>query len=290
MSSGAMSLRLFGSLWAHGGDMEWLLQACQAGRFDGIEAPSPLEAQARRELRERLDGANAAFIAEVCTAGSYVPRRDAGVEEHGESFRQGVERAVEMGALFVTSMAGCDAWSVDQSVQFFGAADDVAREHGVVASFETHRGRSLYNPWTTRDVLRQLPKLRITCDFSHWCVVCERLVDSEAEALALCFERAHHIHARVGYEQGPQVSDPSAPEYLDALQAHERWWSAIWEAHKQQGRAFSTMTPEFGPDGYLHQLPHTQMPVADLKAVNGWMARRQRERFAPRTHAALIHS
>jgi sugar phosphate isomerase/epimerase len=276
----AMHLRLFGSLWAHEGDWEWLFQSCERGRFGGIEAPPPEEPQARHELRARLEAAGAAFIAEICTAGSYVPRREAGLEEHLQSFQEGLGRATECNALFVTSMAGCDAWSVEQSVQFFGAAHEMARQHGIAASFETHRGRSFFNPWTTRDVLQQLPDLRLTCDFSHWCVVCERLVDSEAQVLAMCFERAHHVHARVGYEQGPQVPDPSAPEYAAALHAHERWWSAIWEAHRQQGRAFTTMTPEFGPDKYLQQLPHTQMPVADLKVVNAWMADRQRARFA----------
>ncbi len=39
------------------------------------------------------------------------------------------------------------------------------------------------------------------------------------------------------------------------------------------------MTPEFGPDGYLHQLPFTAQPVADLAEINTWMAGRQRARF-----------
>jgi hypothetical protein len=39
------------------------------------------------------------------------------------------------------------------------------------------------------------------------------------------------------------------------------------------------MTPEFGPDGYLHTLPFSRMPVAELPTINRWMAERQRERF-----------
>ena len=42
----------------------------------------------------------------------------------------------------------------------------------------------------------------------------------------------------------------------------------------------STLTPEFGPPPYLHTLPHTNVPVADLAAVCDWMASRQRDRFA----------
>ncbi len=52
------------------------------------------------------------------------------------------------------------------------------------------------------------------------------------------------------------------------------------------------MTPEFGPDGYLHVLPFHGSPVANLDQVNHWMARRVRENFAihsvPRGMPALI--
>ena len=34
------------------------------------------------------------------------------------------------------------------------------------------------------------------------------------------------------------------------------------------------MTPEFGPDGYLHTLPYKKAPVADLDNINRWMAKR----------------
>ena len=131
----------------------------------------------------------------------------------------------------------------------------------------------------TRDILSQLPALKLTCDFSHWCVVCERLIDTEAEILSLCARHAHHIHTRVGYDQGPQVPHPAAPEFRAALEAHERWWSQIWQEQSARGRTTSTLTPEFGPDGYLHCQPFTGQPVADLNEINRWMARRERQQF-----------
>ena len=190
------------------------------------------------------------------------------------------EIAVESNPLFLTVIAGCDAWSLEQSVEFFGRALAIGRGAGIPLSFETHRSRSFFNPWITRDILRQLPELKLTCDFSHWCVVCERLIDTEPDVLALCARRAHHIHARVGYDQGPQVPHPAAPECAGALAAHERWWRQIWDSQSHRGLAVSTLTPEFGPDGYLHCLPFSGEPVADLAAVNAWMAQRQRQNFA----------
>ncbi len=75
---------------------------------------------------------------------------------------------------------------------------------------------------------------------------------------------------------------PAAPEYRPALEAHERWWRRIWQAQAERGVAVSTMTPEFGPDGYLHCAPFTQTPVGDLDEINAWMASRERRQFAQR--------
>lgn len=274
-----MQLLLFKTLWGNALPIGEAAERAAAEGYDGLEAPAPQSSAARHEMGRALQGNGLKYIAEICTAGSYVPRRDATIAQHLESLRENLENAAELSPLFVTSMAGCDAWSVSQSVEFFGKADELASTRGVVASFETHRGRSFFNPWTTRDVLLQLPQLRITCDFSHWCVVCERLIDTETEVLELCFERAHHVHARIGHAQGAQASDPNAPEYAGELAAHERWWEAIWKLQNAREYSRTTMTPECGPDGYMPLLPYTRQPVADVEAVNAWMMRRQRARF-----------
>ncbi len=72
---------------------------------------------------------------------------------------------------------------------------------------------------------------------------------------------------------------PAAPMYREALEAHERWWAQIWQSQFTRGVAVATMTPEFGPDGYLHFLPFTGIPVADLVQINTWMAERQQQHF-----------
>jgi hypothetical protein len=274
-----MELHLFKTLWGHEGKLDDAIAACREQDFRGVEGPVPHSAQARREFHDQLDAAGLEYIAEICTAGSYVPDRYATPAAHLESLRRQAEAAAECEPLFLTVIAGCDAWSVSQSADFFGEALRVANQPGATMSFETHRSRSLFNPWTTRDLLRQLPELKLTCDYSHWCVVCERLIDTEPEVLALCAERAFHVHARVGYAQGPQVPHPAAPEYREALEAHERWWSQIWRSQAARGMTVSTLTPEFGPDDYLHRLPFSGTPVADLWTINTWLAARQKRRF-----------
>jgi hypothetical protein len=197
---------------------------------------------------------------------------------HLADFRAQVSLGAETGAVFLTCLAGSDSWPLSRAIEFYGSALELGRASGVELSFETHRSRPTFNPWATAELLRALPELRLTCDFSHWCVVCERLVDDDA-ALALAIARARHIHARVGYAQGPQVPEPRAPEYSLELAAHEEWWRRILLRAREHGSPSFTVTPEFGPDGYLQHLPFTNVPVADLVDINRWMAARQRARF-----------
>ena len=43
------------------------------------------------------------------------------------------------------------------SQQFYAEVLATEREMGVAVAHETHRGRILYNPWATRDLLRLFP-------------------------------------------------------------------------------------------------------------------------------------
>ena len=268
-----MKVCLFASAWAFGG-----LSACQreveSGLFDGIEGPPPeTAAQARELYRAQLP-----YIAEICSGGSYSPASAVSVERHFQDFQTQVTRAVEANALFCSCLVGSDSWPLPVAIDFLARALSFGSELGTLLSFETHRSRPTFHPWVTAELLRALPELQLTCDFSHWCVVCERLPDDEA-VLGLAISRARHVHARVGYAQGPQVPDPRAPEYEKELLAHEGWWRRIALEARARGQELLTVTPEFGPDGYLQQAPFSQQPVADLGELNRWMARRQREKL-----------
>ena len=275
-----MELRIFKTLWGFTGTYAQAIAEARAAGMHGIEGPAPEAAQPRAELRALLREHACDYIAEITTAGSYVPQRTASLTEHLESFRIKLAASAELEPLFVTCLGGCDAWPETQSLDFFAGAMEMAEHVGLTVSFETHRGRSLFNPWVTQRIVQALPKIKLTCDFSHWCVVCERLIDTELEVIDVIAQHAHHIHARVGYDQGPQVPHPAAPEYEYALRAHQRWWESIWRAQLQRNYSISTMTPEFGPDGYLHCAPFSQAPVADLWEINTWMAREQQRHFA----------
>jgi len=278
-----MELALFKTLWGHDGSLADAIQLCQEAGFRGIEAPAPLDPIARTVFFEALQSAGLEWIAEISTCtphGVFVPLPGCTVEEHLESLEDGILRSMEGAPRFINTMAGYDAWSLAEAVRFFEGVVSLQDKHDIIISAETHRGRSTYSPWLTRDILKAVPDLRITCDFSHWCVVSERLIlDEEIEILELAASYAHHIQPRVGYNQGPQVPDPRAPEYAEALAAHERWWTVVWDSMAARGVRDFTMTPEFGPDGYLQCAPFSQLPVADLWDINRWIGQRQRQHF-----------
>lgn len=275
-----MKLQLCKTVWGHTGSLIEAAQLATEAEFNGLEAPVPADESSVEEFADILHASKLFWIQEICTAGSYVPRRHADIAEHLQDFESQLQRGKLIGARFANIMGGCDAWEIDDSVRFFSEAQNIADRLGVVCSFETHRGRSFFTPWNTVKILDRLPELKVTCDFSHWAVVCERLMDSEWDAITRVAQQAHHVHGRVGYDQGPQVPHPGAPEYAEALASHQRCWEAVWESQYKRGYSQVTMTPEFGPDGYLHTLPFTGAPIADLWDLNRWIGATEAEHFS----------
>ena len=202
------------------------------------------------------------------------------VREHLDSLRRQIEDCLEHQPLFINAHSGSDTWSLAETEDFYGAALELEQRFGVTIAHETHRQRCFGNPWTTRSILERFPGLKLTCDFSHWVCVAERLLEDCGPIIQLAAQHCHHVHARVGYEEGPQVPDPRAPEWAGHVDAHERWWDTIWAWQRQHGFAVSTLTPEFGPAPYLHTLPFSQTPAGNLADICDWQARRQAGRFA----------
>lgn len=274
-----MELKLFKTLWGHNGTLELAIDQLLAADMHGIESPPPASVAKQEYMAGVLRSHELDYIAEVTTAGSYVPERRASLQQHLASLETKLQSCTDLNPLFVNCIGGCDAWPEAQSVEFFGRAIELADQYSIPINFETHRSRSLFNPWVTLRILEQIPAMRLTADFSHWCVVCERLLDTELDVIHALADRVHHVHARVGYDQGPQVPDPRAPEYQYALAAHQSWWEIIWQAQAEAHYGLTTMTPEFGPDGYLHEQPFTRKPVADLWALNLWLAKTEQQHY-----------
>jgi hypothetical protein len=200
-----MQLLLTRHLWGITESWEQVFPRIQAEGYGAIEAPLPAPADQAR-FRALLDQYGFAYIAMIFTGGS-------SPAEHLHSFRAQVEASRVLQPVMINSHSGRDAWDEAQSREFFSGA--LAFEAGLdlPVAHETHRGRSMFNPWITQRLLGQFEHLRLCCDLSHWVCVSERLLDGELDIIEQCAQRCILLHARVGYEQGPQVPDPRAPEY-----------------------------------------------------------------------------
>lgn len=275
----AFKLETFRSLWGFQGTWEQAAREAQAAGFDGIEARMPSDDQERQAFAHFLHQNQLPYIGILFTSAPVLPRQSDSPEDHLDDLARQLQQIQELSPRFVNVLAGNDRWSLAQQVDFFGRAMEIGMSSGLTCVFETHRARSLFSPWITLELIKQLPDLRFTSDISHWVVTCERLLNDPCDDLTPFIERVHHIQARVGYDQGPQVPHPAAPEYAETLAFHQQHWAAIWEAQRNAGQQVTTLTPEFGVDGYLHHLPFTDAPVADLWQLNRWMADCERRHF-----------
>ncbi|MBI5961498.1 MAG: sugar phosphate isomerase/epimerase [Chloroflexi bacterium] len=261
-----MKLLVFRAFWGMTGSAAEQIERIAAAGYDGVEGAPP-EDMPRAEFLRRLDEHKLALI-----LGAAVDSRD--------QLEPTLKRLADYGPLKIDLHSGRDSFSREQGRAFFETALRLEESIGIPVGHETHRGRVFFSPWDTAFYLREFPSLKIVADYSHWVNVCERLPDDQAEALVLANQRAIHVHGRVGYEEGPQVPDPAAPEYAPQLAWHEKHWQQIRQFQLERGADVFTFTPEFGPPPYLHTLPHTGAPVADLWNICLWGATRARQQFA----------
>lgn len=270
-----MKLRTYKPLWGMTGTLEQQFRQIAEGGYEGVETGLPTP-ENEPEFRDLLRKYKLDYVPMVFTAGK-------NWREHLESFRTQLKRAVMFSPLIVNVHSGRDWFKPEDQISYFEQALSIGRVvedfHGIPVLHETHRTRMLYTPRETGVLLRKFPELKITADFSHWTVVCESMLDDQQDDLLLACRRTWHIHGRVGYEEGPQVPDPRAPEFKKYVDKHEQWWDITVATQRAMGREIMTFTPEFGPPNYLHALPYSKQPVGDLWEICKYMNDRFRKRF-----------
>ncbi|MGM0878175.1 MAG: sugar phosphate isomerase/epimerase family protein [Bacillota bacterium] len=261
-----MELKLVKALWGMTEPLETCFKKIKEAGYSGVESPLP-DHDVENQFKELLEKYELDYVPQVVTRVDYLA-----------SFESQVERALGFSPLLINSHSAKDDMLYDDQLHFFESAVKIEKEANVTIVHETHRGRSMFTPWNTARLLNDINDLKINADFSHWCSVCESLLEDQSENLEIVIKRAYQIHLRVGYPGGPQVPDPRAPEYINELITHENWWKQIYLKRKEDGHSFLTVVPEFGPPPfYMHTLPYTNQPVSDLWTINLWMASRFKE-------------
>jgi sugar phosphate isomerase/epimerase len=104
------------------------------------------------EAADQLRQADLRLVVELVTGGDYVPDLAAGVADQLADLEQQLEACSSLAPLKVTVITGSDSWSWSEQERFWSRALALAEASGLAVSFETHRSRSLANPWAMAEL------------------------------------------------------------------------------------------------------------------------------------------
>lgn len=242
-------------------DTELFLQRAKNDNYDATEFYLNEASESPEELLELHEKYGLKIIAQFLTEGN-------NFFEHLQSIDRLSEKALKCEPLLVNCHPGKDYFTFDENLTILQKLSNLSSETGILFTAETHRGRSTYSLIETIKYLEAIPELYLTADFSHWMVVHESNLMNQKEHLKIAISRSRHIHASVGYEEGPQIPDPRAPEWIAHLNNHLAIWQKIVDNCYSLGHDYITITPEFGLPNYLHTLPFTNKPVGDVWEIN----------------------
>ncbi len=269
-------LKIFNTDWGFDGSRDAFCTKIKAAGYDGLETSWPDDAKDREALFAALKKHNL-DVGFLCGTGGI------NAEEHFNNFKKIVTAAAKQSLqkpLYINCHAAKDFYSYEENKKFIDSTLALSKETGIQILHETHRGRILFAAHITKQFIQKIPELRVTLDISHWCNVHESLLADQKATVDMALERTDHIHARIGYEEGPQVNDPRAPEWEYAVKKHFAWWDKVVERKKKNGERMTFLT-EFGPPLYMQTLPYTLQTVSDQWAINVHMLQLLRKRYAP---------
>lgn len=204
-------------------------------------------------------------------------------KESVETYIKRLENNLEMIALFepdfINSHTGKDYYSFDDNCRIIETCINFSVKKGIRILHETHRSRFSFHAASLLPYLQKFPELELVGDFSHFTVVSESLLEDQQEILERIIPHVAHIHARVGYEEGPQVNDPSAPEWDKHFAVFTSWWERIIAHQKSIDRKQIAITPEFGPKPYMPAMPYTEAPLCNQWNANVYVMNRLKEKW-----------
>ena len=267
-------LTIMATNWGFEGSMDAFCAKAKKEGYDGIEIWWPADNK-KDELFAALKthGLEVGFL---CGGFQNDPK------EHLDYYKKMVDAAAKQNIqrpLYINNHSGRDHFSFDDNKKFIEHTLALAKETGITICHETHRSRILYAAPVARQFIEKYPELKITFDVSHWCNVHESLLADQQSTLDMTLDRVEHIHARIGHPEGPQVNDPRAPEWENAVKAHLAWWDKVVERKKKNGERMTFLT-EFGPPDYMPTMAYTRQPLANQWEINVYMMQLLRKRYS----------
>lgn len=269
-----MQIRFFCPHWGSEHiPFETFLNKVKNAGYSGVEMSLPFDQDNKKYILDQLNESGLSLIAQ------HWETTDPDYNEHKKNYERRLRNLCDVAPVSVNTQTGKDYFSFEENSGLIELAGKIEDETGVKIVHETHRGKFSFAAHIARKYMEEIPDLRITLDISHWFNVAESNLEDQADALLLAVERTDHIHARVGFNEGPQVSDPAAPEWQEFLDLHLKWWDRVIHHHNHNGAEIVTITPEFGPAPYMPLLPFSSKPVADQWEVNMFMKQLLTKRY-----------
>lgn len=267
-------LKILATNWGFPGSLDAYCAKVKAEGYDGIEIWWPMKKKEQDELFSLLKKYNLE-VGFLCGAGQ------SNWQENLDHFKKMINEAANNSfkkPLYINCHSGKDYFSFEENKAFIDHTTALSKKTGIRISHETHRSRMLFAASIAKQYIEKIPDLRITLDASHWCNVSESLLRDQQTTMDLTLSRVDHVHARIGHAEGPQVNDPRAPEWAEAVEAHFGWWDKVVQLKKTKGETLTVLT-EFGPPDYMPTLPYTRQPIADQWAINVHMMHLLRKRY-----------
>lgn len=244
---------------------EFVCHALNQG-FNGIEIHIPEESHFEKTLVDTVENIKKTHPDFIFAAQQVTGIKLQTPEEYLSKVMQRLEQIKHFSPNFINSHTGKDHYTFSENCRIIDAIQTFSLKNNIEVYHEIHRGRFTFHSATTLAYLEKFPELKLVGDLSHWCVVSESMLEAQASIIKEVIPHIHHIHARIGFEQAPQVNNPFAPEWASKLKIFLHWWQQILDFHKNKNSM--GITPEFGPFPYMPQSPFDQKPLASQKQLN----------------------
>lgn len=247
---------------------EFLNRALAHG-YDGVEINFPHDDQFIAEFQAACANIRSTSHPDfIVIAQNVVSPSKKGMADYTARLIDRLEMVASLQPFAINSHTGKDYYSFSENCQIIETTQQIAKKTGIPIWHEIHRGRFSFHLKTVLDYLEVFPALGLVADYSHFCVVSESTLHDQQAQLDRLTPFVKHLHARIGFEQGPQVNHPFAPEWESYRRLYLKWWKAIVAFHEKQHCSIFTVTPEFGPYPYMPSAPFTQQPLASQWDIN----------------------
>ena len=251
---------------------DFFAKAKEAG-YDGVDTWVPEELSNRKKFIFLLNKYQLSIVSHQYQAKGNT------MVEFCKSLEYYLSLSLECNPLLINSHSGRDYFSLDDQLKVIDTVEEFSIKHDIVVAHETHRGHIGYSPYNAWELFNQRPAMKITADFSHWTCVTESWLENSAALMEEAIRRTKHIHARVGYTQGPQIPDPRLAAWQEPVNFFMALWKRIIEYQQSLNSDTLTITTEFGPPPYMWTDAKDNLPVTNQWEVNCFMKDLLRKTF-----------